>query len=114
MIVGALAAGAGETGKAAVKDAYEALKRLVSKRLAGRRSAQVALVEYEVDPETWERPLAKALAESGAADDEVVIVAAQQLMGLVDTAGTSAGKYTVDLRGARNVQVGDGNQQFNL
>jgi hypothetical protein len=97
-----------------VQDAYEAMKRLVSKRLAGRRSAEVALIEYEVDPQTWERPLAKALAESGAADDEAVVVTAQQLMGLVDAAGTAAGKYTVDLRAARNVQVGDGNQQFNL
>lgn len=40
--------------------------------------------------------------------------AARELMKLVDAAGTRAGKYDVDVRGAQGVQVGDGNQQFNV
>lgn len=39
--------------------------------------------------------------------------AAQRLMALLDAAGTAAGKYTVDLRGAQGVQVGDRNIQTN-
>ena len=35
-------------------------------------------------------------------------------MNLVDEAGARAGKYTVDVRGARGVQVGDHNRQDNV
>jgi hypothetical protein len=114
LIVGALAAGVSETGKAAVKDAYEALKRLVSARFAGKPAAQTALAEHAGDPDTWEKPLAKAITESGVAADTRVVAAAQELMRLLDEAGTAAGKYRVDLRGAQGVQVGEGNEQVNL
>jgi len=117
LILGALAAGAikgvGETATTAVKDAYAGLKRLVARRLAGRPSAVVALAEHEQDQETWKAPLGKALAEADAATDPQVIEAAERLMALVDPAGATAGKYTVDLRGAQGVQVGDHNEQTN-
>lgn len=114
LIVGALAAGVSATGKNAVQDAYEALKRLVAARLAGRRPAEVALAEHEVDPGTWHQPLTKAVAESGAAADEAIVAAAQRVMALVDVPGTAAGRYTVDLRSAQGVQLGESNQQVNL
>lgn len=87
---------------------------MLTRRFAGNRSAEVALAEHAEDPETWQAPLTKALTESGAGADPVVIEAAQQLMALLDEAGTRAGKYHVDLRGASGVQVGDGNQQVNF
>jgi len=37
------------------------------------------------------------------------VAAAQALMSLVDEAGTRAGKYTVDMRGAQGAQIGDHN-----
>jgi hypothetical protein len=114
LIVGALAAGVGETGKAAVKDAYEALKRLISARFTGKPAAQTALAEHADDPDTWDKPLTRAITESGAATDTQVIAAAQELMRLLDETGTAAGKYRVDLRGAQGVQVGDRNEQVNL
>ena len=89
------------------------LKQLVSAKLSGNRSAEVALAEHATDPETWQTPLAKSLTTSGAALDDAVIEAAQQLMALLDPAGTEQGKYRIDLRGAQGVQVGDGNLQFN-
>jgi len=117
LILGALAAGAvngvGETATTAVKEAYAGLKKLVAGRLAGRHSAEVALAEHEQDPETWKTPLGKALTEANAATDPQVIEAAERLMALVDPVGASAGKYTVDLRGAQGVQVGDHNEQTN-
>jgi len=58
LIVGALATGVSETGKVAVKDAYEGLKRLISARFAGKPAAQTALVEHADDPDTWDKPLA--------------------------------------------------------
>jgi hypothetical protein len=114
LIVGALAAGVAETGKAAVKDAYEALKRRISALFAGKPAAELALTEHSADPQTWEKPLERALAESGAASDGAVVAAAQELMRLVDEAGSRAGKYHVELRGAQGVQVGDRNQQVNV
>jgi hypothetical protein len=117
LILGALTAGAvkgvGETVTAAVKDAYAALKRLVAERLAGRPSAVVALAEHEQDPEVWGAPLGKELTRVGATTDPEVLEAAERLMALVDPAGSSVGKYTVDLRGAQGVQVGDHNIQSN-
>jgi hypothetical protein len=53
------------------------------------------------------------LVRTAAVDDRRVIEAAQRLMALVDEAGSKAGKYTVDLRGAQGVQVGDHNTQHN-
>ncbi len=35
-------------------------------------------------------------------------------MSLVDEAGTRAGKYTVDMRGAQGAQIGDHNTQRNI
>jgi hypothetical protein len=117
LIMGALAAGAvagvSETATTAVKDAYNGLKKLVARRLAGRPTAEVALAEHEQDPETWKAPLGKALTEADVATDLHVIEAAERLMALVDPAGATAGKYIVDLRGAQGVQVGDHNAQTN-
>jgi hypothetical protein len=117
LILGALAAGAlggvGEAATSAVRDAYQGLRGLLTKKLAGRASAEVALVEHETDPVTWRDPLAQALRASGAAGDPTVIKAAQQLMALMDEAGARAGKYHVDLRGAQGVQAGDHNIQVN-
>jgi hypothetical protein len=107
------ASGAGEAATAAVKDAYQALRRLVSARFAGRKAAEVALTEYEADPETWRARLATELGRTAAVDDPRVIEAAQRLMALLDEAGSKAGKYTVDLRAAQGVQVGDHNTQHN-
>jgi hypothetical protein len=117
LILAALAAGAvkgvGETATTAVKDAYAGLKKLVARRLAGRPTAEVALAEHEQDPERWNAPLGTALTEAEAATDQQVIDAAKRLMALVDPAGSTAGKYTVDLHGARGAQVGDHNKQVN-
>jgi len=118
LILGALAAGAlagvSEDATAAVKDAYAGLKRLVAARFGGKPSAEVALAEHAADPDTWQAPLAKALAETGTDADPAVIEAARHLMELLDETGARAGKYNVDLRGAQGVQVGDRNLQHNV
>jgi hypothetical protein len=117
LIVAALAAGAAaglkDTASSAVADAYASLKALVSKRVANRPSAELALVKHETAPEIWQAPLAAELTEAGAGDEPDLVTAAQTLMRLLDEAGTRAGKYTVDVRGAHGVQVGDHNTQHN-
>lgn len=118
LIVTALAAGAvsgiAESASSAVKDAYASLKALVRKRLAGRPDAELVLARHEQAPETWQAPLAAVLGEAGADRDNDLVAAAQALLRLVDTAGARAGKYTVDVRGAQGVQVGDRNRQDNV
>jgi hypothetical protein len=117
LVVAALSAGAlsgvGETASTAVQEAYQSLKRLVSARFAGRRAAEVALTEHETDPQNWQAPLVAELVRTAAVDDPRVIEAAQRLMALLDEAGSRGGKYTVDVRGAQGVQVGDQNTQHN-
>lgn len=117
LIVTALAAGAAsgvtDTASSAVRDAYASLKALVRKRFAGRQAGELVLAEHESAPETWREPLMAQLGAVGADRDADLVAAAQQLMRLVDAAGSRAGKYTVDVRGAQGVQVGDHGIQHN-
>jgi hypothetical protein len=118
LIMTALAAGAvsgiTESASSAVKDAYASLKALARKRLADRPDAELVLARHEQAPETWQAPLAAVLGEADADRDTDLVAAAQALLRLVDTAGARAGKYTVDVRGAQGVQVGDRNRQDNV
>ena len=109
-----LAQGTTESATDAVTDAYLSLKDHLSRRFKGKRAAEIALAEHAEDPQTWQAPLAKALAETGASTDQTVIEAAQRLMALLDPAGTAAGEYNIDLRGAQGVQIGDRNTQLNV
>ncbi len=117
LIVTALATGAAsgitETASSAVRDAYVSLRALVRKRLAGRPDAELVLAKHETSPDTWQVPLIAVLGEVGADRDTDLVTAAQALMDLVDKAGAGAGKYTVDVRDAYGVQVGDHNRQSN-
>jgi hypothetical protein len=115
IIVAALAAGATAGGTAVVQDAYATLRDAVRRRLRGRGSAEQALelAAEETDPGVWQTRIGAALADSGADRDEEVLAAARALLAVTDPAGVRAGKYTVDLRGAQGVQVGDHNNQTN-
>jgi hypothetical protein len=118
LIVTALAAGAAlgltETASSAVKDAYASLNALVRKRFTGRPEAELVLTKHEKTPEAWQAPLMAELGEAGADRDPDLVAAARALMSLVDEGGARAGKYTVDARGARGVQVGDHTRQDNV
>jgi hypothetical protein len=118
LIVTALASGAAsgtaDAASAAVKDAYASLKALVTKRLGGRADAELVLARHEGAPEVWQAPLAAELADAGADRDLELVRAARALMTLADEAGARAGKYTVDVRSAQGVQVGDHARQANV
>jgi RIP homotypic interaction motif len=121
LIVTALAAGSSagaisalqDDVKATVKAAYAYLRGLTTRRVAGQPGAEFVLAEHEADPETWADPLAKKLAEAGAADDANLVEAARALMELVDAAGTAAGRYNVTIKDSQGIQVGDHNVQVN-
>lgn len=118
LVVAALVAGATagvtDTASTAVSDAYQGLKRLVSGLLSIRRAgAETVLDREDAPPEVWEAELVPVLTTTGVGRDEQVIAAARALLALTDPSGSAAGRYTVDLRGAHGVQVGDGNVQHN-
>jgi hypothetical protein len=117
LITAALAAGAAagttDTVAAAVRDGYAGLRALICRRLAGNPEAQEALDGYVTEPGRWQEELAKVLAEAGIAHDHEAVNLSQQLMGQLDPAGSRHGKYAVDLRDAKGVQIGDGSVQFN-
>ena len=72
------------------------------------------LARHESAPGTWQAPLRAELAEAGADSDPDLVTAARSLMRLIDSVGTQAGKYTVDMRGVQGVQIGDHNKQDNV
>jgi RIP homotypic interaction motif len=73
----------------------------------------VALDELESDPAAWEAPLRSQLRAADAGDSPALVTAAQELMALLDSAGSRSGKYVISIHGAQGVQVGDGNIQHN-
>jgi hypothetical protein len=104
LIVTALAAGVTaavkQTSGEAVKDAYQALKGLIRRRMSGNSAAEVALEKHEEKPEVWEAPLKDALSEAGADQDEEIVEAARKLMTLIDP--QNATKFGTTVHG--NVQ----------
>ena len=99
--------------RSAVKAAYARLRGRLAKRFTGRRVGELALAEYEAEPQMWEPQLRAELAASGAAGDPDLVDAAQSLMSLVDEDGARSGKYVVSIQGGQGVQVGDHNTQTN-
>jgi len=113
LVVTALAAGAsaGLTGTATqgITDAYVGLKGLLRRCFAGRDPE--VLDAEETEPEAWRARFGGQLT---AADvDDEVRTAAERLLAATDPAGSQVGKYTVDVREAKGVQVGDNNTQTN-
>jgi hypothetical protein len=106
LIVSALVAGAASAAKDAsnaVKDAYSGLKTLLQRCFQGKPAAEAALAEAETDPGTWEKPLAKAVAEHGS--DEEVLALAQQLLQLLQSQHSDSSSQVVAL-GDRSVAIG--------
>ena len=117
LVVTALRAGAVQSlkdeARASVKASYARLRQVVRKQL-GENSVSVSVLhKYEQTPEAWVAPLQAELAEAGADSDPEVVAAAQELMALLDTPGTRAGKYVINVSGSQGVQIGDGNTQVN-
>lgn len=88
VILTALVAGAAKAAGETVPDAYKGLKALIQKKFASQPKpeadkAVMVLEEHEKDPETYEAPLKKKLAEAGADKDEEILKAAQELLNQV-------------------------------
>jgi len=101
LIVSALLAGAAsaaqDTASNVVKDAYSGLKTLLQRRFQGKPAAETALAEAETDPDTWEKPLTKAVAEHGS--DEEVLALAQQLRQLLESQQSASSPQLTQING---------------
>jgi hypothetical protein len=91
-----------DTAGEGIKDSYSGLKALIRSKLAGQPKAETALVEYEDDSETFEKPLKKALVQEQVDQDMEIIEAAKKLMAQVNPQQVVMGKYNVQNTG--NVQ----------
>lgn len=84
LIVAALVAGttaaAKDTAGAAIRDSYHGLKVLLQKKLTGDPAAPVVLEEHEKDPDTFDAPLRKKLAEAAVDQDPEILRAAELLL----------------------------------
>jgi hypothetical protein len=90
LLMAALTFGATEAAKAGVgevvKEAYSKLKEILTRRLGNAPEKQVALNQFEVDQDTWEKPLRKALVDTNADKDNEAIAAARALQALGEKA----------------------------
>ena len=106
LILAALATGAAasvkDTASELVKDSYSGLKALIQRKFASKSKAERVLIEYEEDPETYEKPLKKALIEEHIDQEGEIIAAARNLMTLAQPQQAAMGKYNVQIVG--NVQ----------
>jgi hypothetical protein len=102
LIISALTAGAmaalQETAGTAIKDAYQGLAGLIRQKFSKDPKATIALDSYAEDPETWQKPLEKSIRETGAVDDQEILLAAQKMLELLKSQASSP-KYDVDING---------------
>lgn len=114
LIVTALTVGATfvaeKAGSEAIKDAYHGLKDAIKRRFAGKPQAEMALAESEKDPETWEKPLQKAVTEANLGKENEIVEAAKRLLELTDPEGSAKGKYNIAMYGnAQGTVIGERN-----
>ncbi|RKT79219.1 hypothetical protein DFJ68_2683 [Terracoccus luteus] len=101
-----VAAGVGETATQAVKDGYASLKGLLQRKFDDNPRAKQTLADHEEDTETYEKPLAKQLRETGADQDPDIVAAAEQVAVAADSAGIKT-KYNVTVTGGKVGNIGD-------
>ncbi len=99
LIMSALAAGAAaavsEVAGAAVKSTYQKLVDLISKKLEGKDKAKSTLDEYLKDPETYEKPMKKAIGEYKIEGNEEALALARELISLIKS-NKDLSKYNVN------------------
>ncbi|MDJ0747782.1 MAG: hypothetical protein QNJ32_31235 [Xenococcaceae cyanobacterium MO_167.B27] len=117
LIIAALVAGAAKAAGDAAPDAYNGLKALIKRKFTDEAKAEMVLEEHETDPETYEAPLKKKLAEAEADKDEEIIKAAQELLKQIKPEESAAGKFNLkvdrNFQGFYGENLGTVHQTFN-
>ena len=81
------------------QEAYYDLKALIKRKFADEPKAEMVLEEHETDPETYEVPLKKKLAEADADKDKEIIKLAQKLMEQLNPQAAAEGNFNVQISG---------------
>jgi hypothetical protein len=112
VIVTALAtgvsAGVSDSAKDVVSRVYGRLKAALVERFGDDPVAGTTLERHASNPDGYEVPMRDVVAESGAADDAVIVELARELLSAADPAGAQVGKYNVQVSGGVVGAVGDG------
>ena len=110
LIIAALVAGAAKAAGDAAPDAYNGLKALIKRKFAGEPKTEMVLEEHEKDPETYEAPLKKKLAEAGADKDEEIIKKALELLKQLKPEQVAGGNINVgrDIKGVSAYNISGG------
>lgn len=90
----------------AVLSTYADLNGLVKRRFGGRADADMTLEQYEGNPDAGRERLTEVLDSTGVVEDFAILVAAQNLMKLVDPEGAATGKYSVQPRSLPGLKIG--------
>ncbi|WP_435206897.1 hypothetical protein [Micromonospora sp. bgisy143] len=117
LLLAALALGAStgvaDATSATVRDAAESFRALVRRRLSGDGQQALRSLDAEGDESgVWQVRLADDLTRAGVDRDEQILRLARDLLAQA-RAGARTEIGHVDLRGAKGVQVGDSNIQYN-
>lgn len=81
VILGALSVAGSTVGDQVIKDGYDGLKALITRKFgAAQPKLDEHIEEYSKDPETWEKPATKSLREAGVDRDQEVVDAAAKLL----------------------------------
>jgi hypothetical protein len=103
IILAALTAGAAaaakETAGTAIKEAYEGLKGLLKKKLAGKAMATAVLDAHHEDPKAADAVLRPALKDAGADADAALMEAARAILAKADPEGKIAVRYQLNVSG---------------
>ncbi|MBE9045626.1 hypothetical protein IQ255_14635 [Pleurocapsales cyanobacterium LEGE 10410] len=113
IIVAALVAGAAKAASEVAPDAYLGLKALIKRKFAGKPTAEMLLAEHEQDPETYEAPLKKKLAEAGADRDQEIVKQAEKVLEQIQPQAADS-KYNIVFQGeSKGNAFGDRNSVTN-
>jgi hypothetical protein len=109
-ITTALVAALGKLAEPAVKDAYDALKALIVRKLGGKHPVVDAVDRLEKKPESGGRreTLGEEIAGSAAAADAEIIAAARALLENVKKHGGGQEIVQQNVTGNRNIFSGTG------
>ena len=111
-LLSAAAAKAAGTMSSGLVSAYKGLKSRLQSRFKGNQAAELALAESESDPDTWQKPLTRAISEHGLDKEQELLALAQKLLELVKAeAPDTAAKYNITISGdAQGTVIGDNAQ----